>query len=783
MNKYWLPIVASGLLAPPSMAADNNSGAADKADETIEVVGSRMPVRTATDSPAPVDLISGEELTATGMTETARALQFAAPSYNFPFSSVTDGSDAVRPATLRGMSPDHTLVLVNGKRRHTSALVHLSGTVGKGSSNVDLNAIPVTAIKRIEILRDGAAAQYGSDAIAGVINVVLKDSDEGGLVDFQAGQTYHGDGEQTHLGWNHGMTILDDGFLNLSVDVQHKNTTNRAGRDNREQYFGRREFQVGDAEYDNAGIFINAGKPVGNGDQLYAFGGYTKRKTKSGAFYRYGDDSRNLPEVYPDGFLPKLAPEIEDGSLYLGYKFGLGEWQFDSSIGYGENSFKYYVDDTLNVDLGPTSPSRFYAGELKTTEWDINIDGSRYVPFFNQSDLMIAVGAAWRQNGYEINAGSEGSYTGSGSQGFSGFTPESEVDEDRHNLGLYIELENQLTDDFYWSAAWRHEDYSDFGTNDSYKLAGRYQLTDNWAVRGTFNTGFRAPSVQQLYFTNVSTLFDVDPDSGDLVPRESGTFNNQSAIAQALDVGKLQPEKSKSYSLGLVYSGDNGLSVTLDAYQIDVDNRIILSSSLDSEDDNLPQNVRSLITQTGAQSARFFINAVDTQTQGIDLVVAQHWDLGDYGFLKGNATWGYNKTDIQSVHLPQILGGLENDLFDNIERTRMTKANPRNTGNFSLTHELGNFETTARLSYFGTYSIGYSTGPYKFDHQWVADLSVKYHATTNLSFTLGAQNLFDTYPERRPDDNNYHGIFQYPLTNSPFGFNGGYYFVEAQYRY
>ncbi|EKE77590.1 TonB-dependent receptor plug domain-containing protein [Gallaecimonas xiamenensis] len=789
MRYSLLTLALSSAVAAPLWAADDT--------ETIEVVGSRIALRTATDSVAPVDIITGEELAATGMTETARALQFAAPSYNFPFSSVTDGSDAVRPATLRGMSPDHTLVLVNGKRRHGSALVHLSGTVGKGSSNADLNAIPVTAIKRIEILRDGASAQYGSDAIAGVINIVLKDADEGGSLNAQGGQTYQGDGEQWRLGWNQGLTFLDDGFVNLSFEAHHKNKTNRAGADPRQQYptlpdgspdpreasFDRKSHHVGDAEYDNLGLFINAAKPLGEDGKLYAFGGISNRETESGAFYRRALDSRNLTEVYPDGYLPKIAPEIRDQSLYLGYEFSLGEWQFDSSVGYGKNRFKYKLKDSLNTSLGADSPTSFYAGALSTTETNLNLDGSRYLPFFNDSDLVLALGAAWRKNEYQVEAGEPDSYFGSGSQGFMGFTPESAIKEDRHNLGLYLELENQLTDDFYWAAALRHEDYSDFGTNNSWKLAARYELTDSLAVRATANTGFRAPSVQQLYFTNISTLFNPDPNTGDLVPTESGTFNNLAPLTQALGVGKLQAEESQSYSLGLVYTGDNGLSVTLDAYQIKVDDRIVLSSSLNSKDATLPQNVRDLIAATGAESARFFINAVDTKTRGIDLVVTQDWDLGHYGFLKGNMAWGYNKSDIEDVHLPSILGGLESRLFDDIERTRMTDANPRHTGSFGLTHKLGDFQTTARVNYFGTYSIGYSSGPVKYDHQWVADLAVKYFATDNLALTLGAQNLFDNYPEKRPEDNNFNGIFVYPLTNSPFGFNGGYYYLEAEYRY
>lgn len=780
--------VASQLVSPTAQADEA------PAVEKIQIIGSRMALRTATDSVAPVDIITSEQLQATGMSETARALQFAAPSYSFPFSSVTDGSDAVRPASLRGLSPDHTLVLVNGKRRHGSALVHLGGTYGKGSSNVDLNAIPMTAIKRIEILRDGASAQYGSDAIAGVINVVLKDYDEGGSASVQTGQTYTGDGEQWRVGLNHGISFLDEGFINLSLEAHHKNSTNRAGLDSRKQYpnladgssdpreltFDRKNHQVGDAEYDNLGLFINSGFDFDNESQLYAFGGISQRETKSGAFYRRALDSRNILEIYPDGFLPQINPDISDSSLVLGYKFNLGEWNVDSSVGYGSNEFEYRVVNSLNASIGPSSQSEFNAGTLSTSETNLNLDASRYFDFANDSEILLATGIAWRENGYQIEAGEANSYFGSGSQGFGGFTPESEVNEDRSNAGVYVEVENQLTDAFFWSAAARYEDYSDFGSNNSWKLAARYDLDDNWGLRASTNTGFRAPSVQQLYFTNISTLFNPDPQTGQLVPTESGTFNNFSPITQALDVGKLQAEISQSFSLGLVYNNHDGLAMTIDAYQISIEDRIVLSSSLTPSDSPV---VANLLSQSNAEAARFFVNAVDSRTQGVDVVITQEFDIGSYGELRASLAYAYNDTEIEGIHLPNILNGLEDELFDNIEQTRMTKANPNHTGNIGLTHELGDFTSNVRLSYFGEYTVGYSKENVTYADKWVMDMSVNYAATDDLSFTAGVQNLFDTYPQKRPDDNNFNGIFVYPLTNTPFGFNGGYYYLEAKYTY
>lgn len=783
------------LITPHTVASDANDL------EKIEVIGSRIALRTVTDSVAPIDIITAEQLASTGMIDTAKALQFAAPSYSFPFSSVTDGSDAVRPASLRGLSPDHTLVLVNGKRRHGSALVHLGGTVGKGSSNVDLNAIPLTAIKRIEILRDGASAQYGSDAIAGVINVVLRDSDTGGSIAGQAGQTYVGDGEQWRVGWNNGFSTANDGFINVSAEVQHKNSTNRAGLDPRQQYaeladgrtdprelsFNRKNHHVGNAEYDNVGLFLNAAQPVGETSQLYAFGGYSERETQSGAFYRRSLDNRNLTEIYPDGFLPTIAPKIIDSSLLIGYKFEWAEWDIDTSASYGENSFNYNIINTLNASIGPSSATEFDAGTLTTSELNANFDASRYFEFALDSELLVAFGVAWRQNGYQIEAGEKNSYFNggfehrpAGSQGFTGFTPESEVNEDRQNTALYVEFENQLTDDFYWSAALRYEHYSDFGNNTSWKLASRYELNDNLAFRGTINTGFRAPSVQQLYFSNISTLFNTDPTSGLLVPEESGTFNTLSPVTKELGINDLNPEISRSISLGTVYTNESGLAVTLDAYQISVDDRIILSGSLRKEGSAA---VSQALSNSNAESARFFINAVDTRTRGVDLVMSQDIGLGNLGDLQANLAYSYNKTEVESIHLPNILNDLQDQLFNNIEQTRMTAASPSSTGSIGFTHTLSDFTTNLRLNYFGDYTVGYSRGNVTYSEQWVTDLSVQYAATDSLSLTAGVQNLFDVYPEKRPDDNNFNGIFVYPLTNTPFGFNGGYYFFEAKYAY
>lgn len=802
-NKALLAMLSTGALS--SLAVVSSPVVAQDADDTnveaeerIQVIGSRISMRTATDGTAPVDIISGEELTASGLTETARALQYAVPSFNFPSSSVTDGSDAVRPASLRGLSPDHTLVLVNGKRRHMSALVHLNGTTGRGSSNVDLNAIPISAIKRIEVLRDGAAALYGSDAIAGVINIVLKDQAEGGSLTANAGQTYEGDGEQYKLHGSTGFALGDSGHFTVAAEYHHKNKTNRAGLDPRQQYplvdgeldpreatFDRLNHHVGAAEFENKAVFFNAAMAAGSGE-LYAFGGVSDRTSQSGAFYRRALDSRNIPEIYPDGFLPLLTPETQDVSGYVGYRFTLSGWDVDASAGYGESEFQYRLENSLNASIGPSSQTEFDAGTLTTDELNASIDFQRFFPFANNSDIAVAFGVSYRENTYQVAAGEEASYIDggydnrpAGSQGFTGFKPESAVDESRDNTGFYLEVENMLTANFQWGAAVRYEDYSDFGSNTSWKVSGRYDLNDQWALRATANTGFRAPSVQQLYFTNISTLF-VDRGDG-LQPEQSGTFNNISPVAQELGIEGLDPEESQSFSAGIVYNGYDGFTLTVDAFRIAIDDRIILSGDVSPEDSAA---VAEALAASGADNARFFVNAVDTTTQGIDVVASQEFDLDTLGSLRAQFTYGYNKTEIDDVNLPVLLDGLEDNLFDGVERTRMTRSVPRNSGSVAFTHNLGDLQTRLAFNYFGDYVLENSRGVQtEFSGKWITDLSAKYLVTDQLTVSAGVQNLFDEYPDKQRPESQFNGIFMYPLTNAPFGFNGGYYYTELTYNF
>lgn len=790
-----LALFVSAIVAAPAVAQQTK----DDSIEKISVIGSRLSVRTATETASPVDIIDESQLAATGAIETAKALQLLVPSFNFPTSSVTDGSDAVRPASLRGLSPDHTLVLVNGKRRHGSALVHLNGTMGRGSSNVDLNAIPVAAIKRIEILRDGAAAQYGSDAIAGVINIVLKDQASGGSLNASTGQTFEGDGDYYKTSLNAALALGQDGFLNLTLEHQDKNNTNRAGLDPREQYnkingqpdpreagFNRLNHQVGDAAYQHSAVFFNAGLQQGD-TEWYSFGGFSSRDTQSSAFFRLPKDARNIAEVYPDGFLPQIAPTSDDHSVTAGVKWPLLGWQLDFSAGTGRSTYAYYVNNSLNASFGPTSPTSAYAGQLKNQEQNYNLDASRRYSFINDSELVVSTGISRRQNNYRIEAGEELSWQNygyqnkaGGIQGFGGFTPESRVNASRHNSAIYLELENALTDNLTWGSAARLEDYSDFGRESSFKLSGRYQLTDAWAVRATANDGFRAPSVQQLYFSNLSTLFVANPQTGVLVPTESGTFNNISAVTRAIGQGDLQPESAQSVSAGVTYQGDDGFSLTLDSYQIKLEDRIILTGSVTRADS---ATLNAVLGTSGANSVRFFTNAVDTTSRGVEAVLAYQWQTSGYGDFNSSLSLQYNDSDIDQIKVPALLDGLQTKLFDRVEQVRLTKANPAKAGVWSLGHQLGALKSSLRLNYFGPYTLGYATGDKEFAAKTTVDLTLGYAVTESFDVTLGASNLFDVYPDEQPVVNSFNGIFKYPNTNAPFGFNGGSYYLDLTYKF
>ena len=809
--KHLLLGVALGALTAASAVAQS-------AEDVIVVTGTRAEGRTALESTAPVDVISAGTLENNGSTELNVALSYALPSFNFPQPAITDGTDHVRPATLRGLGPDQTLVLVNSRRRHASALVNLNGSVGRGSSAVDLNTIPVSAIGRVEVLRDGASAQYGSDAIAGVINVGLREAREGGQVTASFGQyatdiplvdqpRSASDGDTTSLsGWV-GLPLGAEGFLTLSAEYRDREPTNRAGPDTRQQYpslpgggldpreqsFDRINHRFGLSASEALSLFANAGLPINADAELYGWASYQQRDGQGAGFYRRASDSRNVPAIYPDGFLPYITTDVEDISVLGGVRGDWAEWGYDFSLGYGRNELGYGVENSVNTSMGAASPTSFDAGALIYDQLTANADFQRnYAVDAFAGPLSVAVGLEYRLESYEIEAGEEASYinggvTGpngeilaTGSQVFPGFQPSNAIDEDRDSIAAYIDLETDVTDRFTVSAAARAESYSDFGETLTGKLAARYQLTDALALRGAVSNGFRAPSLQQAYFTSTSTVFTGTPP----VPVEVGTFPATSPVAAALGGEPLEAEESLNISGGLVFA-QGGFTLTVDAYAIDIDDRIVLSENLSGPD------VEALLVNAGITnitSARFFINGVETETRGVDVVASYGFETADWGDF--DLTFGANFTDTEVTDAPtsEVLPGVS--LFARREIARFEVGQPENKLIGSVDWSRGPFAGYVRATRFGeTVDPGTAadgSGDEVLSPKTIVDAEFSADITDGLNVAFGANNLFDEYPDVTAETPALDGTFSriFPFSGfSPFGFSGRYVYGRIRYSW
>ncbi|MGY0652299.1 TonB-dependent receptor plug domain-containing protein [Luteimonas sp. A537] len=791
------PLAIALLVAlAPVLAAQAQEPAQPRRDATnldnIIVTGTRVTDRTVAESQSPIDIIGSEALQATGTTELATALARALPSLNFPRPALTDGTSAIRPAQLRGLAPDQVLVLVNGKRRHASSLLNLNGTIGRGSAPVDLNTIPISAIERVEVLRDGASAQYGSDAIAGVVNVVLKGASEGGSVSLSHGQHSAGDGDQTQLAGDAGLALgAGRGFLHLSAQVNRQDRTNRArpfagtpGPTQPEP--GQKAFVIGDPEVDAAAASFNAGFDISDTLSLYAFGTISNRDITSFAFFRApGNSSQNIPSIYPDGFLPEINNVSRDRAIVAGLNGRFGEaWDWDLSFNHGYNNLEFFTRNTLNASIGADSPTSFYDGALETTQNIANFDLSRQLDWGLAYPVALAMGVEFRNEKWNQSPGEYGSYAQpdlsrpGGAQGFGGFAPGVSGAYSRDSHAVYASLEADLTEKFSGGIAGRYEDYDDFGSQASGKLSARYAFTDAVALRGTVSSGFRAPSLAQQYFQTVSTLFLAGiPD-----PFEVRTFPASSAVAQAFGAEALQPEESLSYSLGLVLQPVDRLYVTIDAYHIEVDDRIALSSNLTGD------AVRALLESRGifgVNGGRYFTNAIDTRTQGIDLVANYGMDLGA-GTLDLTAGWNYTDTEITRIapnpdELEQA--GLDLERIDRTEIGRIEDGFPNTKLLLSGTWSLDAWDFTLATTRYGsvTSRSANSANDQTYDAKWLLDASAAYRMN-NWTFTLGADNVLNEYPDENIFANSTNG--QFPYSNlSPFGYNGAFVYGKVGYSW
>lgn len=786
-----------------------------KAEELqeVQIVGSRNTKRTVVNSAVPIDIINMKDLTTqSGKIEINQLLQYIAPSFNANKQSGSDGADHVDPASLRGMGPDQTLVLINGKRRHQSSLVTLYGTRGRGNTGTDLNAIPASSIKRIEILRDGAAAQYGSDAIAGVINIVLNDNvnELTGAITYGAfntnakgdflpgnfnaqgytldqngnGNSYTKrkafDGNTVKFGLNYGVAVgKDGGFVNFTTEYFTKEKVLRPGFDFRKGF--------GEASMDSYNFSVNSVIPISAKTKFYAFGGRNYRDTDAYAFTRNSGNANVVESFYPGGYTPRITSIVLDNSVTTGIKTETESgWKIDISNTYGKNLFHYTIKGTMNPSLLMASPTEFDAGGHSLAQNVTNFDFSKNYDTV-LGGMNLAFGAEFRTENFIVFAGQEESYTTydingqpitnpaiqtplidpvsgdprpGGSQGFPGYGPDNVVDKNRSNLSLYIDSEFDITKSFMLSGALRYEKYSDFGSTTNGKLASRLKLTDKINLRGSLSTGFRAPSLAQsyygLHFTNINAAGAT----------EILLSPNDSPVTRSFGIQKLKQETAINSSLGLTATSGN-FTATVDGYMIKVKDRIVLTSYFDASSQGL-----------GVDQAQFFANAADTKTLGLDIVLAwkQKFDDATFGAtLVGNI----NDMKIEKVHN----GNLDAEtFFGKREQAFLLASAPKNKFGLNLNYSKNKFDSGLAFTHFSkVVLIDYAGLDNVYEARINTDLTLGYKMTNNLKLTLGSNNLFNVYPTKQDESGNTEAGGYWDAVQ--MGFNGAYYYARLGFNF
>ncbi len=787
-----LSLAVSLGFAPAVHAQDATTAAtSDDTTTTVVITGSRASHRSRLNTVVPVDVVTDKTLQAQGSTELAQGLSRVAPSLNFPRPSAVDGTDNIRPASLRGLAPDQTLVLIDGKRRHTSALVNINGSAGRGSVAVDLNAIPEVALDRVEVLRDGASAQYGSDAIAGVVNLHLREASHGGgltasygeydTTEEAAGSTRHiHDGGTTDVsGWI-GLPLGKDGFLTVSADYKNRKPTNRSDIDATVSPAAPTS-RYGDPQQRSTTVFANAGFALNADWSLYGNAGYQDLDSKSAAFFRHSNSSGNVASIYPNGFLPIINAKSRDASATAGIRGAAGGWTQDYSLTWGENLLDYNTLGSVNPSYGAASHTSFYDGQLKYDQTVFNADLSHPFEVGLSAPLTLAVGLEARHETYQIGQGELQSYAlgpdhtkAAGAQGFIGFQPDNVVDKSRDNVGVYVDAAGNFTDAFSYDAAVRYEHYSDFGSNTSGKLALRYDVTPSFAVRGSVSSGFRAPSLAQQYFTSTASVIT----AGQLV--ETGTFPATSPVAVTLGGQALKPEKSDSETLGVVLH-KGPFEVTLDGYHIKLNDRIVLSENITGT-----TQITNLLAPYGVTAARFFINGVDTTTDGADLVANYRIPTDHAGRFNVSLAWNVNNTTIDK--LPTLSNSPltpQPVLFARIRQYILTNSAPESKGTLGVDWSGGKWSVNGRATYYGDVidPAAAAASDIHTGQKTVVDLSAAYRFGGGTTVTFGADNLFDVYPDKTPANLNItsgNGVGALAFTRfSPFGFNGRYVYAKV----
>lgn len=761
-SAFALACALSGAaFAQSTPAEDDDSGA------EIVVTGTRSAGRAALDSSAPIDVVSAEALVDSGYADLGRALSYLEPAINFPRSQTTATAANTRPITLRGLSPDQTLVLVNGKRRHTNAILNTNNTVGRGSAGVDLDGIPENAIERIEVLRDGAAAQYGSDAIAGVVNIILKSNASGGSASIQGGLTEEGDGENGVAAASIGLPVGDGGHLTISGLVRHQRPTNRAFVDQR---FGRVTYRIGDPGATVANLALDAALPVGAAE-IYAFGTLTRKESNNAAGFRVPGFS----PLYPNGFLPKIEPKIWDVGATVGLRTSFGsDWNFDVSETWGYNDADIGVFDSANVSLGLASPTEFDSGGVTYQQFVTDATLSKSLTGFLAGG-NLAIGGQYRRENYKIRPSEQAAFTGVGADGFAGFSPRDRTDTSRDAYAGFLDVEIRPVESIFLGGAVRYDHYDDFGGELTWRATGRFDLREGFALRGTIGTGFRAPSLQQQRFSAVAGALS----AGQLI--SVGTLPVTDPVAAALGAVPLKPERSRNLTVGVVIAPTSSLSFTADYYHIRIRDRIALSEQLGGV------AVRNILTAAGItnfQQVRFFTNAVDTTTKGVEATAHWRTQFGPDTRLNLSVGYGIFQTKLDRLRANPVLPtlpllGAKSILF-------LTEAQPEDKFTFQTGLAHNRLDLHASVTAFGKYQSIPLTRAQVFGAETVVDASAGYELRRGLRFTAGVQNLFDVRPDTIDDQVLFIAATggSFPTGDeTPVGSNGRTYYARLSARF
>ncbi|TBV04190.1 TonB-dependent receptor plug domain-containing protein [Stutzerimonas kirkiae] len=811
--------------------------------DTVSVIstGNRSNTLTVADSPSPIDIISGEQIRKTGKASLREALGRIVPSFSAPAQAGGGTSSSVRPVSIRGLSGDHLLVLVNGKRRHNTAVYNNFARIASGSVPVDLDLIPTSAIERIELLRDGASAQYGSDAIAGVLNIILKRQAEGGSASVTVGQQEDKPGDLTQTGLNGGFALgADGGFFNTSLDIRLQGPSYSAGDAQGAWYypvlngqsvpFGTpgatadpREASVdrllsrgyGRSNRDEVyNLSYNAELPLSNRLTLYSFATYSDRSIVDTRGSFRATSLSSIPEIYPDGFHAQRLIDEKDFQFAFGGKGDLAGWDYDLSTTYGKDDVRLGAQNTLNASLGPASKTSFYLGALEFEQWTTNLDFTRPFEIGLGKPLQLSAGIehrwekylqtagepdSYRDGGYEYPTGHPraGQRPSAGLQSFTGTSPADAGALDRDSYAFYIDAGTNISERLYTSAAFRFEHYDDSsGNTASGKLSTRYELAPGLALRGTVNTGFRAPSLAQQTFSVTQNTSVRLPD-GTTQTLLARYLPPASVAAKALGARDLEPEQSTNVSVGISWEPARNARITLDAYRIEIKDRIVKSEII--RDSGTSMVIRDTLASLGINdlySAQYNMNGVDTRTDGVDLVSELHSDYGRFGQVRWSALYSYNRTTIRDIKQNGTVSGLLGSdyvIFGHQAQTDLTRGSPRDKLVLGGNWRIGDVIADLQFTRYGKYTEAGSTAAAdrQFGARWITDLDLTYLLTDNLSLSLGSNNLFGIRPDRQhpnavvtglgtanpseinnPDE---YGAF------SPYGLNGAFYYARLSY--